>query len=564
MRLGWSHPLRACHTRTVSKTTLLAVDDDPLVLASVARDLRARYAENHRILRTTSGAEALTTLTEVKARGDTVAALIVDQRMPGMTGTEFLVQAKEIFPEAKTVLLTAYSDTEAAISAINEVQLDHYLLKPWDPPEEHLYPIIDELLDDWTASHPAPYDGVRVLATRWSPTAHVVKDFLARNRIPYRFYDVEQDKEARDILGDSEMPLVILADGTRLAQPDTRTLAAAVGLQTEAKNPFYDLVIVGAGPSGLGAAVYGASEGLRTALVERAATGGQAGTSSRIENYLGFPAGISGADLATRASSQARKFGAEILTGPEVVNVEVTDPVKTVVLSDGQRLSCHALIVASGMTIRRLGVEPVEALVGSGVFYGAAPSEAASYVDEHVFVVGGANSAGQAAMMLSKYASHVTVLVRGSTIEAGMSTYLIDQIRATPNIDVRLSCEVIDAGGSGRLEWIVVRNRDSDETERLDTTGLFLFIGAVPHSDFLEGVVRRNPRGFVLTGPDLRAFGEWPPEWPLERDPLPMETSVPGIFAAGDVREGVVRRVASAVGQGAIAISLVHQYLESV
>lgn len=548
------------------KTTVLAVDDDPLVLASVARDLRARYAENHRILRTTSGAEALTTLNEVKARGDTVALLIADQRMPAMSGTEFLARAKEIFPEAKTVLLTAYADTSAAISAINEVQLDHYLLKPWDPPEEHLYPIVDELIDEWTASHPAPYDGVRVLATRWSPTAHVVKDFLARNRIPYRFSDIEQDKEAREILeaGDGAMPLVILADGTRLTQPDIRSLAGAVGLQTEAKSPFYDLVIVGAGPSGLGAAVYGASEGLRTALVERAATGGQAGTSSRIENYLGFPAGISGGDLATRATSQALKFGAEILTGPEVVGVEVVDPVKTVVLSDGQRLSCHALIVASGMTIRRLGVDPVEELVGSGVFYGAAPSEAASYVGEHVFVVGGANSAGQAAMMLSKYAGQVTVIVRGPTIEAGMSTYLIDQIRATSNIDVRLSSEVVDAGGSGRLEWIVIRDRDSDETERVDATGLFLFIGAVPHSDFLEGVAHRNQRGFVLTGPDLRVDGEWPPEWPLERDPLPMETSVPGIFAAGDVREGVVRRVASAVGQGAIAISLVHQYLESV
>ncbi|MFP5330915.1 MAG: FAD-dependent oxidoreductase [Acidimicrobiia bacterium] len=550
----------------MTKPTILAVDDDPLVLASVARDLRSRYAENYRILRTASGAEALAALTEVKARGDDVAVLVADQRMPEMSGTEFLAQAKELFDDAKTILLTAYADTTAAISAINDVGLDHYLLKPWDPPEDHLYPIIDELLDDWHAARPAPYDGVRVLATRWSPTAHTVKDFLARNRIPYRFFDVEKDPDARQVLeaGDGEMPLVILPDGTRLTQPDTRTLAGAVGLQTEAKSPFYDLIIVGAGPSGLGAAVYGASEGLKTALVERAATGGQAGTSSRIENYLGFPAGISGGDLATRATTQALKFGAEILTGPEAVAVEVVDPVKTVILSDGQRLSCHALIVASGMTIRRLGVEPVEALVGSGVFYGAAPSEAASYVGERVFVVGGANSAGQAAMMLSKYAGQVTVLVRGPNIEAGMSAYLIDQIRATPNIDIQLSSEVVDAGGEGRLEWIVVRNRDTDQDERIDATGLFLFIGAVPHSDFLDGVVRRNPRGFVLTGPDLQVDGEWPPEWPLERDPLPMETSVPGIFAAGDVREGVVRRVASAVGQGATAVSLVHQYLETV
>jgi len=486
--------------------------------------------------------------------------------MPAMTGTEFLARAKLIFPDTKTVLLTAYADTSAAIEAINTVHLDHYLLKPWDPPEEHLFPILDELIDEWTAAHPAPYDGVRVYATRWSPTAHVVKDFLARNRVPYRFFDVELDSDARKTVdaGDGAMPLVILPDGTRLAEPDIQTLASAVGLQTVAKSPFYDLVIVGAGPSGLGAAVYAASEGLRTALIERAATGGQAGTSSRIENYLGFPAGISGGDLATRATTQALKFGAEVLTGPEVIGVEISDPVKTVVLSDGQRVSCHALIIASGMTIRRLGVSPVEAYVGSGVFYGAAPSEAASYVDEHVFVVGGANSAGQAAMMLSKYAARVSIVVRGPSIEAGMSSYLVDQIRATDNIDIRLSSEIVDAGGTGRLEWLMVRDRETDQTVRAETGGLFLFIGAVPHSDFLEDVVMRNPRGFVLTGPDLRVDGSWPSTWPLDRDPLPMETSVPGVFAAGDVREGVVRRVASAVGQGAIAVSLVHQYLETV
>ena len=550
----------------MSKTAILVLDDDPQVLAAVTRDIRHRYGKDQSILRSSSGVEALDALTRLKARGDKVVLLVADQRMPTMTGTEFLTRAKTIFPDAKTVLLTAYSDTAAAIAAINDVQLDHYLLKPWDPPEEHLYPVLDELIEEWTASNPVPYEGVMVFDTRWSPTAHVVKDFLARNRIPYRFFDIEQEREARAIVesGDGKLPLVILADGTRLPDPDIHSLAAAVGLQTEAKNPFYDLVIVGAGPSGLGAAVYAASEGLRTALVERAATGGQAGTSSRIENYLGFPAGISGADLATRATTQALKFGAEILTGPEVVGVEVMDPVKTVVLSDGQRLSCHALIVASGMTIRRLGVDPVEAFVGAGLFYGAAPSEAASYVNEPVLVVGGANSAGQAAMMLSKYASRVTILVRGPSIEAGMSSYLIDQIRATDNIEVRLSSEVTDAGGSGRLEWVTVRDRATGDTSRVETNGVFLFIGAVPHSDFLDGVVARNARGFVLTGPDLRVDGKWPAEWPLDRDPLPMETSVPGIFAAGDVREGVVRRVASAVGQGAIAVSLVHQYLETV
>lgn len=548
----------------MSKTAILALDDDPQVLAAVGRDLRSRYGKNHLILRASSGAEALEALRDLQARGDTVAVLVADQRMPEMTGTEFLKEAAGIFPDARTVLLTAYADTDAAISAINEVGLDHYLLKPWDPPEDRLFPVIDELLDEWMAAHPPPFSGVRVIGTRWSPAAHVVKDFLARNRIPYRFADIEQDPEARGTVeaAEADLPLVILEDGTRLSRPDIQTLAAAVGLQTEAKSPFYDLIIVGAGPAGLGAAVYGASEGLRTALIERAATGGQAGTSSRIENYLGFPAGISGGDLATRATSQALKFGTEVLTGPEVVGVEVSDPVKTVILSDGQRIGCHALVVASGMTIRRLGVASIESLVGAGVYYGAAPSEAAFYRDEHVYVVGGANSAGQASMMLSRYAKGVTILVRGDSIEAGMSQYLVDQIKATPNIAIRLSTAVVEGGGDGRLEYLVLGG--DGRTERVDAAGLFIFVGAMPHSAFLDGVVLRNKRGFILTGPDLRVDGEWPVEWPLARDPFPMETSVPGILAAGDVREGVVRRVASAVGQGAVAVSIVHQYLETV
>ena len=482
---------------TMAKTAILAVDDDPQVLAAVARDLRQRYGKDYRVVRAASGAEALEAIGDLQGRGDEVAVLVADQRMPQMTGTQFLIKAKAAYPGAKTVLLTAYADTEAAISAINEIALDHYLLKPWDPPEDRLYPIIDELIDEWTAAHPPPYSGIRVLNTRWSPAAHVVKDFLARNRIPYRFFDLEQDPEARKTVeaAKAEIPLVILPDGTTLEKPDTPTLAAAVGLQTEAKSPFYDLVIVGAGPAGLGAAVYGASEGLRTALLERAATGGQAGTSSRIENYLGFPAGISGGDLATRATSQAMKFGAEILTGPEAIGVEVDDPVKTVILSDGQRIGCNALIVASGMTIRRLGVDPVEERVGAGVYYGAAPSEAVTYRGEHVYVVGGANSAGQAAMMLSKYAGRVTIIVRGNSLEARMSQYLVDQIRATPNIDVRLKSEIVDATGEGRLEGLTLRNRETDETETVVAAGLFIFVGAVPHSEFLEGVVLRSKRG---------------------------------------------------------------------
>ncbi len=550
----------------MGKMAIVAVDDDPQVLAAVARDLRARYGQNHRIVRAPSGPEALEALRDLKARGDTVTVLVADQRMPEMTGTEFLAHAKESYPDAKTVLLTAYADTEAAITAINDVGLDHYLLKPWDPPEDRLYPILDELIDDWTANHPAPYEGIRVIDTRWSPAAHTVKDFLARNRVPYRFHDLERDVDARTIVdaAGGELPLVLLPDGSSLSQPDIRRLATAVGLHTEAKNPFYDLIVVGAGPAGLGAGVYGASEGLRTALVERAATGGQAGTSSRIENYLGFPAGISGGDLATRATSQALRLGAEILTGPEVTSVEVSDPVKTVTLSDGQRLGCSALIVASGMTIRRLGVDAVEDLVGSGVYYGAAPSEAVTYRGEQVFVVGGANSAGQAAMMLSKYAGRVTVLVRGRSLEARMSQYLVDRIAATDNIDVSLGSEVVDAAGDGRLESLVVRHRETGVERTAEAAGLFIFVGAAPHSDFLDGVVLRNERGFVLTGPDLRIDGRMVPEWPLRRDPFLMETSVPGIFAAGDVREGVVRRVASAVGQGAVAVSLVHKYLETV
>jgi thioredoxin reductase (NADPH) len=550
----------------MTKTAILTVDDDPQVLAGVARDLRTRYGKDHRILRSSSGSDALDALRDLQARGDAAAVILADQRMPEMTGTEFLVRAKELFPDVRTVLLTAYSDTEAAITAINEIALDHYLLKPWDPPEDRLYPIVDELLDEWMAAHPAPFTGVRVIDTRWSPAAHTVKDFLARNRVPYRFSDIEQDAEARGIVAaaEGELPLVLLPDGTRLNRPDIRTLAGSVGLQTEAKSPFYDLIIVGAGPAGLGAAVYGASEGLRTALIERAATGGQAGTSSRIENYLGFPAGISGGDLATRATAQALKFGAEILTGPEVVDVEVEDPVKTVVLSDGARLGCRALVVASGMSIRRLGVDSVERLVGAGVYYGAAPSEAVTYRGEHVYVVGGANSAGQAAMMLSRYAGRVTILVRGGSLEGAMSQYLIDQIRATPTIDVRLDTEVGEAFGDGRLEELALRQRSTGVEERVEANGLFIFVGAVPHSGYLKDVVLRNRRGFILTGPDLRVDGAWPKSWPLERDPFPMETSVPGVFAAGDVREGVVRRVASAVGQGAVAISQVHTYLETV
>ena len=552
----------------MAKPAILAIDDDPQVLAAVGRDLRSHYGEEFRILRAGSGAEGLEALEQLTARGETVAAFVVDQRMPEMTGTQFLARAQVHYPDAKKALLTAYADTDAAIEAINDVALDHYLMKPWDPPEDHLYPVLDDLLDDWRADRPAPFDGIRVAGLRWSPISHDVRDFLARNQLPYRFLDVERDDDAARLVdaatdGAGTTPLVLLPDGSTLVRPDHRSLAEAVGLQTEAKNPFYDLVIVGAGPAGLGAGVYGASEGLRTVILEREATGGQAGTSSRIENYLGFPAGISGSDLARRAATQARRLGAEILTAVDATGVRIDDGFHVVELNDGSELGCHALVIATGMTIRELDVPGHERLVGAGVYYGAAPSEAAAYRGGDVFVVGGANSAGQAAMMLSRHAASVTILVRGDSLNTRMSQYLIDQIRATPNIDVRLGVQVAEVRGEQRLEQIALRDVASGDTEVTDTNGLFIFIGARPHSDLVRGVVGMTRGGFILTGPDVVAADDLPTPWTLDRDPFLLETSVPGIFASGDVRAGVVRRVASAVGQGAVCVSFVHKYLDT-
>jgi thioredoxin reductase (NADPH) len=551
----------------MSKPAIIAVDDDPQVLAAVSRDLRKHYGADYRVLRASSGPEALETLQELQGRGDVVASFVVDQRMPEMGGTEFLAKAIEFYPDAKKVLLTAYADTEAAISAINEVGLDHYLMKPWDPPEEHLYPVLDDLLEDWQAGTPAPYDGIRVIGIRWSKDSYDVKDFLSRNQVPYRFFDIEKDQEARAIADSggepAHLPLVVFPDGTRLEHPDSRALADAAGLRTEPSTRHYDLVVVGAGPAGLGAAVYGASEGLRTAVIERHATGGQAGQSSRIENYLGFPKGISGGDLARRATAQAERLGAEILTAVEVDSVRVEDPTKIVTLNDGSELSCRALMIASGMTIRTLDVPGAEPLIGAGIWYGAAVSEAVTYRGEDVFVIGGANSAGQAAMMLSKYAGTVTLIVRGDSLEAKMSQYLVDQIAGTPNINVSLNSRISAVAGDQHLEQVTVQNRTDGSEDTHPAAGLFIFIGAVPHSNFLEGVVERDEQGFILTGADLLVDGAHHPSWRLERDPYLLETSVPGIFAAGDVRANVVRRVASAVGQGAIGVSFIHKYLET-
>jgi thioredoxin reductase (NADPH) len=551
----------------MARPVILSVDDDPQVLDAIERDLRERYADDYRILTASSGAEALETLTQLGTRGTPVALLLVDQRMPGMEGTELLEAAMPIVPDARKVLLTAYADTQAAIDAINRVGLDHYLMKPWDPPEDQLYPVLDDLLDGWQATVVIPYDGIRVAGTTWSPKTHAAKDFLARSLIPYRFLDVERDPETASLvaaLGDPALPVVFFPDGTTLEAPDNRELAAKVGLRTEASAPFYDLIVLGAGPAGLAAGVYGASEGLRTAVIERGAVGGQAGTSSRIENYLGFPTGISGSDLARRAATQAQRLGAELLTASEVVRVSVDDPVKTVHLADGSEIRCHALVVATGMTVRRLGVPGYERFEGAGVYYGAAASEATTYRDEDVFVVGGANSAGQAAMMFSKYCRKVSLIARGPSLEAKMSQYLIEQIAATPNIEVLLNTQVREVLGDQRVAGARLLDTETGEEADREVSGIFIFVGAVPHSDAVADVVERNDRGFIMTGADLAGGGGRPPGWAPNRDPYPMETSIPGIFAAGDVRHGVIRRVASAVGQGSVVVSMVHQYLETV
>jgi len=553
----------------MTKPIILCVDDEPQVLNAVERDLRSHYRSQYRILKALSGQEALETLQQLKVRNAQVALLLVDQRMPVMSGTEFLSEAVKYFPEARKVLLTAYADTEAAIASINRIGLDFYLMKPWDPPDLHLYPVLDDLLSDWLSSATIPYDGIRVAGTLWSAACHDAKDFLSRNRIPYQWLDIEQDEEARllvDSVSQSEhlLPVVFFPDGSWLIQPDNLALAEKVGMRTQATQPFYDLIIVGAGPAGLGAAVYGASEGLHTALIERQATGGQAGTSSRIENYLGFPKGLSGADLAKRATDQALRFGAEILTAQEVVKVSVNDPYRTVTLRDGSELGCKALIIATGVSVRRLNVPGLEELTGAGIYYGAAISEAAYYRGQHVLVVGGANSAGQAAMFFSRYASQVTMVVRSSALKRGMSQYLVDQIGGKANIRVWLNSEVVQVHGENRLESVMVLNKQSRETCQLQAAAMFVFIGAVPHTDLVSEVVECNRAGFVITGPDLIVNGQRPKNWLLRRDPFLLETSVPGIFAAGDVRQGSVHRVASAVGEGAIAVNLVHQYLKTV
>ena len=625
----------------MAKPVLFTIDDDPEVLRALERDLRQQYAARFRVMRAGSGASALGALRQLRDRQSAVALLLADQRMPHMSGVELLEQAMPLFPDAKRVLLTAYAETDAAIRAINSAHVDYYLLKPWDPPAERLYPVLDDLLDDWLATYRPPFEGVRVVGHRWSPRSFEVRDFLARHQVPYQWLDIETDPEARRLAtvaardgngnggtagvagpdsaagsagpdsdatsaagaddapaqeagppavepsapapqsagggaaapesaggGDAaawspagRLPVVFFADGSFLVEPTRAQLAERVGLRTRAESRFYDLIIVGGGPAGLAAAVYGASEGLRTLIVERDAPGGQAGTSSRIENYLGFPAGLSGADLARRAVTQAQRVGVEILTPQEATGLRREDPYRIITLSDGSEVSCHALVVATGVSYRKLAVPGIDRLTDAGVYYGAAMTEAISCKGEDVYLVGGANSAGQAAMYFARYARRVVILVRGDSLAKGMSRYLVDQIGQTPNIEVRLRASVTGVHGGETLEAIDVADAASGAVETLPTRSLFIFIGAEPRTAWLEGVVERDAHGFLLAGSDLVRDGKLPAGWNVDRQPFLLEASVPGIFVAGDVRHGSVKRVASGVGEGSITVSFVHQHL---
>jgi thioredoxin reductase (NADPH) len=542
------------------RPAILAVDDEPAVLAAVARDLRRGFGERFRILRATSGAQALEVLRELHARGDQIAMLIADQRMPAMPGTEYLVEARKIAPDAKRVLLTAYADTEAAIAAINEVALDYYLLKPWDPPEEQLFPVVEDLLTTWESGAALEAGGVRVVGHRFSKESHDLRDFLVRNRVPARWLDVERDGEARELLqvagvDADRLPVVLLEDGAVLERPTVLELAERLGVAVAPAQEHYDLVVVGGGPAGLAAAVYGASEGLKTIMVEREAPGGQAGQSSRIENYLGFPAGLSGSDLARRATDQARRLGAELLAVQEAVALRVEGAARLVELSGGELLSASCVLVASGVSYRQLDTPGFAELTGAGVYYGAAMTEARACADQRIVVIGGANSAGQAAVYFSGYAASVTMLVRGPSLEASMSHYLIEQIGALDNVDVRTGTSATAADADDR-ELTQIRIAGPGGEETLAADACFVFIGASPRTDWLEGVIARDERGFILAGRDAQAAG-----WQLEREPYVLETSVPGVFVAGDVRARSIKRVASAVGEGSMAVSLIHEYL---
>jgi len=556
----------------MAKPILLSVDDDTDVLRAIERDLRSQYGADYRVIGSDSPEKALDILKQLKVRNDSVALMLADQRMPRMNGVEFLQEGMRIFPEAKRALLTAYADTSAAISAINEANINYFFMKPWDPPADHLYPQLDDLLGDWQASYRPAFEGIRVLGTRWSPRCYELRDFMARNHVPYQWMDVElsasdpETKRLLEVLGPeaTNLPVVLFPDGTKLLEGVPADIAQRVGLRTRAQTDFYDLAIVGGGPAGLAAAVYGASEGLHTVMIEREAPGGQAGMSSRIENYLGFPTGLSGGDLARRAVVQAQRFGVEILSPQEATNVRTEGSYRIIKLADGSEISCHALMVATGVQWRRLEAPGIDKLQGAGVYYGGGATEALSCKDEIVYVVGGANSAGQAAMNFAKYAEKVVLLVRGDGLDATMSQYLIDQIKQMPNIQIWTHASVAEVHGDKHLEEISVLCSDTNKMERVSASAMFIFIGALPRTDWLSGLVERDDRGFILTGPDLIRDGARPKGWAPDRDPFLLETNVPGIFAVGDVRHGSVKRVASGVGEGSVAVQFIHQYLSKV
>jgi thioredoxin reductase (NADPH) len=556
----------------MAKPILLTVDDDSDVLSAIERDLRSQYGGDYRIIGSDNPVGALDILKQLKVRGDRVALLLADQRMPNMDGVGFLQEAMQIFPDAKRALLTAYADTNAAIAAINQAGINYFFTKPWDPPADHLYPQLDDLLGDWQASYRPTFEGIRVLGTRWSPRSYELRDFLARNRVPFQWIDVElsandpETKQLVEALGKdaASLPAVLFPDGEKCLECVPSQIAQKVGLRTRAQTSFYDLAIIGGGPAGLAAAVYGASEGLHTVMIEREAPGGQAGMSSRIENYLGFPTGLSGGDLARRAVVQAQRFGVEILSPQEVVGLRAEGSYRILKLADGSEISCHALMLATGVQWRRLEVPGMDRLQGAGVYYGGGATEALACKGEIVYVVGGANSAGQAAMNFARQAERVIMLVRGDSLASTMSQYLIDQIEETPNIQVWAHASVVEVSGQSRLEEISVLCADTGKIERVPAASMFIFIGAQPRTDWLQGLVERDEYGFLLTGPDLLRGGRRPAGWTLERDPFLLEANIPGVFVVGDVRHGSVKRVASGVGEGSVAVQFIHQYLSKV
>ena len=551
------------------KPVIMAVDDEPTALAAIERDVQREDGADFRIVSATSGSEALAMLKQLKLRNEAVALLLIDQRMPNMTGVEFLQQAMELYPDAKRVLLTVSADGDVPISTIRPAKPDYYLQKPWDSPEEQLYPILKDLLADWQVTNYPPSEGLRVIGHRWASNTYRVRDLLARNQVRYQWLDLDTSEEACRLLSalgseTPRLPVLLFPDGSWLADPTPIEVAEHFGLRTQARLPFYDLIIVGAGPAGLGAAVYGASEGLRTLLIEREAPGGQAGMSSKIENYLGFPAGLSGAELTRRALMQAARFGVELLLPHEVTGISVQGSTRLVHLADGATLGCHTVLLATGVSYRTLDVPGSERLQGAGIYYGAGMSEAPLYRDQDIYLVGGANAAGQAAMYFSRFARSVTLLVRGPSLDESMSQYLIDQIAATPRINVLTSTHVVEVKGETNLEAITITNTITGETQVLPTTALFVFIGAMPQTDWLAGVVERDEHGYILSGLDMLHDGHRPAGWTLDRDPFPLETSVPGVFVAGDTRLHSMKRVASAVGAGAMSVQLVHDYLRSL